>query len=214
MAKLPALIAALKTQDDRDLATLTLIGRNVREAGLIVTTGRGNAAATRTARDAAFLLLGASSPHTPGTAALVAQQYSTFEKAPSKRADTSVFAALDQAQSAADTIAVLVEDAGKYHDYYKMFVQLQFSGKSVPESLIWLKMPSLDVTFHGGAIVITAGLPGREREWTLRPNAELLMQGFYTALGSSADRKVTVRIGLRTLLALHKAVFPSKSGDL
>lgn len=58
MARLPALIDALTTCDERPRGAIDHVARTLREAGLIQTTKRGRGAAEMTARDAAALLLG------------------------------------------------------------------------------------------------------------------------------------------------------------
>ena len=58
MARLPALIDALTTCDERPRGTIDHVARTLREAGLIQTTKRGRGAAEMTPRDAAALVLG------------------------------------------------------------------------------------------------------------------------------------------------------------
>jgi hypothetical protein len=65
LARLPALIDAYAAFDGRDHATIKLIARTIREAGLIPTTKRGSGASTMSEREVVNLLLGANGAEAP-----------------------------------------------------------------------------------------------------------------------------------------------------
>jgi len=75
MAHLPALISALSRIWLLDEAAAGVIGRKLREGGVISAAGRGSSAAVMTARDAAALLIGLASGVSPGRAPELVRQY-------------------------------------------------------------------------------------------------------------------------------------------
>jgi hypothetical protein len=79
MARLPALIDALTAVDGRPRKAVDHVAREVREEGLIQTSGRGRAAAHMTAVDAAYLIIGLYAAATPGEAKAAARELSTLK---------------------------------------------------------------------------------------------------------------------------------------
>ncbi len=79
MATLSELADAVAAVEGIDPATVALIARYIREAGLISTGGRGPSAATMTLTDAANLLIGVNATTTAAEAARIVPTYRELE---------------------------------------------------------------------------------------------------------------------------------------
>lgn len=79
MATLSELVDAIAAVEGIDPATVILIGRYVREAGLISTGGRGPSAAAMGLSDAANLLIGVNATTTAAESARTVSAYREFE---------------------------------------------------------------------------------------------------------------------------------------
>lgn len=80
MAKLPALVKAFATFDERGVATVEQFARVIREAGYLPTTKRGAGAADMGFKEAATLLIALSTSDTPKDAVQAVRNYECLER--------------------------------------------------------------------------------------------------------------------------------------
>ncbi len=220
MAKLPALVSALAECDDRDRSTLDHIARVIREAGLIPTTKRGSGASDMTVREAANLLIGASTAEHPKSAAMVVPLYRSLigQNLSPNDEQRGVFARISEARTFGDALETLIEGAPEVLASSFQYVDDAYGGNHTAEQLRLLKAMVLRGDLAAVEVIFSRPTPyaemrvvtrpaGQERlqyHWRFMVDADLFMQGFYT--DRRRDRTSTVTVGLRTLLALFAAV--------
>lgn len=206
MARLPALVSALHSTDGRERPTLDLIARSVREAGFIATTKRGSGAAEMGVKDAVNLLIGANAVQSPVLAGAAVRQYQTFKQSPHGRhARGTVFSALAAAETLIEALAILVEQAGALDEILVASVEATYGRPYNPATDFVLK-PSLMVTFAASCVDITY----QDKEallWRFQPDADLLMDGFYTVSNDGPGRRVTTTVLFPAFLALNASLF-------
>lgn len=218
MARLPALVDALTEADgQRDRATIDNIARAVREAGLLPTTGVGRLAAHMSVQNAADLLIATNVVLPRGQAADAARQIRSLRRlARSSKGNAGVFKAVGEAQTFGAAIEVLIEQAPSL--LYSFAAWADEAYANYPEDLrLKLFLPQLAVEFtsklsanvtlyYDRGYDLDCGLVGVQPEFRCEYAMDLdKPHGFYTS--PKSDRHITVRVGIKTIMRLHVALF-------
>jgi hypothetical protein len=87
MVRLPALVEAFASCDERDRASIAQFARVIREAGLLPTTKRGRGAARMGALEAAILMIGLNAAGTPSGAPAAIRGYQNARALPPNAKD-------------------------------------------------------------------------------------------------------------------------------
>lgn len=212
MARLPALIDALATCDERPRGAIDHVARTLREAGLIQTTKRGRGAAEMTARDAAALVLGLYGLADASPNAIVQVQVladlkrsskATRNGSPSGEHDPlpDVLRPVAAAPTLLDAVAALIELAPLLDDSVGS-KEATITGRFIAS--LELRRPRL-----GASIQIT---------WrSAAPDIQGLGIGFQPAgyrsvrVSAPVAYAVTTRIMRPVLTTLHKTLFPQEA---
>ncbi|MGD9879145.1 MAG: hypothetical protein AB7U95_03315 [Reyranella sp.] len=201
MAKLPQLVSAIADNDERPKEALEWIARVIREGGELPTTKRGSGASDMSFVEAAKLLIGASVAEAQPKAAasmvprywsLIGQNYSP------NPIESGVLAKVDAAPNFGSALAALIEGS---LEVTQMFMNYVINGN----------FAALRITFGRPtpyATIKIAVYPGGEEriqfEWKYRMDVQQMQGGFYTY--NEGDAASTRTIGLKTLLALYRAI--------
>lgn len=219
MARLPALVAALAAEDDRDPSTLNVIARTVREAGHMATTKRGVGAAGMTVRDAANLLMGTHGADSPKDASAAVPVFRTLRASAMNRAGRGqrdgILGRLDAADSFGEALEILIEGAPELAAMFMQYVDDAYSNLPAETraemAFGLLGIVELTVTLHRpnpyATIEISRSPVGRrevDHDWRFEVDANLLLQGHYHM--HDTERRVAVSFGFRTLLKLSAAL--------
>lgn len=221
MAKLPQLVSAIADNDERPKEALEWIARVIREGGELPTTKRGSGASDMSFVEAAKLLIGASVAEAQPKAAasmvprywsLIGQNYSP------NPIESGVLAKVDAAPNFGSALAALIEGSLEVTQMFMNYMDDAYSGNHTPEAMKALKATVINGNF--AALRITFGRPtpyatikiavypgGEERiqfEWKYRMDVQQMQGGFYTY--NEGDAASTRTIGLKTLLALYRAI--------
>jgi hypothetical protein len=233
VAKLPALVSALASCDDRDLPTLEHIARVIREAGLLPTTKRGSGAADMGPKEAALLLIGANSAASPRGAAEAVRLYRDLTFEPGKNFQD------DSMQDTGSWGADFVNQTGTFETALTGLIE------HLPKLLSWLneQLPRrLRAPSSGNLLEVVLKLARVQVEiFRPIPNAEIRLSVVdpdprYTSetlsyfdrlymrtfelprnsvlrLKDTLDRRSSVTFGLKTLAAMNAAVSEDSSAE-
>lgn len=223
MTRLPGLVSALAVADNREQATLDHIARVIREAGMIPTTKRGVGASSMTAREAALLLIGANASEAPKDAATAAEYYRLLLGRNYHRVGDleGIYARIDEAANFGDAIEVLISGVPEIVASLAGYIDDAYGESHTTEQLGELKRLLLHGELAGVEVVFSKPFPfatirivcwpaGQQQvqyEWRYFVNAELL-NDYPRVFNGGSDRKVSVTIGLPTLLSLYRALNP------
>jgi hypothetical protein len=209
MARLPALVAALAEEDDRDAGTLNLVARTVREAGHMATTKRGVGAAGMTVRDAANLLIGAYGAESPKEAPAAVAMFRTLRNQRQEKGREGVVGHLDAADSFGEALEALIAGTPELCTMFLQYVEEAYSDQPSHVqrtfALGLVNVVGVDVTLHRPSPFATIEIwrsDGGQRTvdfaWRFLVDSNLFMQGFYPQRRGS--RSVRVTFGLQTLM--------------
>lgn len=220
MAKLPQLVSALASVDERDRKTLDWIARIARESGHLPTTGRGSAAADMGIEEAAKLLIAVSvAEAAPNSAKATVPLYwnLTLTGRTLAPADDAVCASIGMAPNFGHAVAALIEAApillARAHRLIDDIHADQPAGNREAMKAMALNgtvlPPIVQVEFRRPqpfAVIRVLDFTGGNdwHEWRYSPGADMASTGF--AAPAAADAISIRRVGLKTLLALAAAV--------
>jgi len=230
MAKLPALISALASCDDRSHKQLDNISRIVREAGFIRTTQRGGGASEMSWKDATNYLIGASGCYANNEAPEIIERFRSLRlKHGHTEWQGAAFLLVTEAETFGEALEGLIrfapsftrkmiefvaqDGATKFADDLEGYVS-QFAPLIIqPGVSTELANIRSRISFQRWSAEISiecfVGIPD-DAEWVpaLRliygVDAELFSQGFYGPM--DGDRKVVSSVGWPTIHSLWNCV--------
>lgn len=167
-----------------------------------------------TVTDAVNLLIGANAVQTPRLAAAAAEQYRTYRQTPhGRRVPGLVFQKIGAADTLADALAVLVQEAAVLDAMFIDWVQRAYERSYSPDT-DWLLKPNLQVTFACSAVEISYSSRNESHLWRFQRDADLRLGGFYTVPGDGPGRRVTTTVLFPTFLAMNAALFGQPEVDV
>lgn len=215
MAKLPALVNALTEVDERERPTLDHFARVIREAGLIPTTKRGSGAADMTTREATNMLIAVNTADSPKLAPVAVTHYRSLKGmnyGPVRKPE-GIFGRINDASNFGEALEVLIEGAPEIQTSFSEFIDNAYS--NYPEEVRatfknGTHLANVEVSFsrpypYAEIRVVAPGMNTPvQYEWKYMVDTTIFMAGGYRV--AEKDRKTTVTVHLKTLLALSATV--------
>lgn len=236
MARLPQLIDALAEHDGRDRVSLDNLGRAIREAGFITTTGRGSAAAVMSISDAANLLIGAKGSDTPKNAATAVSQFRTFKHraTQARYEELGIFEQIDKAETFGEAIEELIAVAPLIHLQFvkhviENYVTPEIAAKASSDDAMFREYLALMLATEVGLDVDLVRCPnpsnaeirvwfrsklGKKVQfcWEYFVDVHLMMDGLYGKASPGTDL-ITRTVFFPTILALSQSIGVNEDQD-
>jgi hypothetical protein len=214
MATLSELVDTIAAVEDIDPATVALMARYIREAGLISTGGRGPSAATMSLRDAANLLIGVNATTTAVEAARTVSAYRELEAHAIRRAPDEPRMKYGTLGEAIEQLihAIIVGELPEIFLHQEVPYALQYSFREGYVDIA-LKFRKSDGSASARIARTFPVEPSLAEEWLATGVGESIFFAFYPPRqrGSPrkrknriADRIEETTIGYRTLSAVGK----------
>ena len=232
MARLPALAAALSPLDVRPESLLYAFARQLRDDGLIVSTGRGTAASDMTFRDAATFLLGICGAATPAGATEAVLRLRELSLFSPDKVDRSMVADLPEplnfipkAQTFGRVVEHLIEEAPIFRAWEEAYLRKPVYREVGAEATEYVLGRSIEkvrdrpATLQMGfarALRVICYAPGLAAEmsfgwpWRQYEDADAIHLHYGQAIAmkgySPLATLIGIEVGVPQLLALHEAV--------
>ena len=221
MATLPALVSALAPVDGRERKSIDHVARVIREAGYMPTAGRGGAAAEMDASAAVNLLLGLNCADAPKDAPSAVGLMRKLEPMVHKTSGDlpEVFRAAEAADFG-EALETLIKGLPEVLDSVRVDLRTAFASEDQPlagdlhfqntvrgRGLVQTRI-SLMYGFAEVALERSGSRGEQMADWNVKyfiPADDL--EAYSKIFKIDADRRVTVTIGIPTLLAVWKCLF-------